>query len=310
MRDRRVIPTETPGGWELAPVAGAWRGARRALADGIVALSSKLTGEDLDDKVSRALPGTANEVGVDPFGVDVDTIRVSGAVLVHLHRAWFRTEVHGIENVPDGRVLIVSNHSGQIPLDGIVIALAMLLDAARPRFVRSMVERFIGTLPYVSVWFGRLGQVLGSQENARRLLESDEALLVFPEGVRGIAKPFRERYRLRPFGQGFMRLALETRAPIVPVAVIGAEEQYPSVAELRRLAELLNIPAFPIVPQLMLGMLFPLPVKYRVYFGEPIRVSGDPDEEDAMIDEKVWAVQATIQSMVNRGLRERRAIFW
>lgn len=310
MRDRRVIPTESRGGWQLAPVQDAWRGARRALADGLVSLSSKLSGEDIDEKVGHALPGTANEVGVDPFGVDVDTIRVSCAILVHLHRAWFRTEVHGIENVPDGRVLIVANHSGQIPLDGIVIGSALLLDTERPRFVRSMVERFIGTLPYVSVWFGRLGQVLGSQENARRLLEADEALLVFPEGVRGIAKPFRDRYRLRPFGQGFMRLALETNTPIVPVAVIGAEEQYPSVAELRRVAELLNIPAFPVIPQLFVGMAFPLPVKYRLYFGEPIRVTGDPDEEDSVIDEKVWAVQATIQSMVNRGLRERRAIFW
>lgn len=310
MRDRRSIPTEAPGGWDLAPAPGAWRGVRRALADRFVALSSRLSGDNLDDKVSRALSGVGNELGVDPFGVDVETLRVSGALLLHLHRHWFRTEVHGIDNVPEGRVLIVSNHSGQIPLDGVVIALSMLLDAEPPRFVRSMVERFIGTLPYASVWFARVGQVLGTPENARRLLESDEPLLVFPEGVRGIAKPFRDRYKLRPFGQGFMRLALETRAPIVPVAVIGAEEQYPSVTELRKLAQLFGIPALPIVPQLFAGVLLPLPVKYRLYFGEPMRFSGDPDEDDALIDQKVWSVQATVQSMVNRGLRERRAIFW
>lgn len=310
MRDRRSIPPEGSGGWELARLPFAWRGARRAVADGLVALSSRITGEALDDRLSRTFPGTFNELGVDPFGADVDTLRVSVALLVHLHRSWFRTEVHGIENIPDGRVLVVANHSGQIPIDGVVIALAMMLDTDRPRFVRGMVERFIGTVPYVSVWFGRLGQVVGTQDNAKRLLEAEEALLVFPEGVRGIAKPFRDRYRLRPFGQGFVRLALEANTPIVPVAVIGAEEQYVSVADLRRVAELFGLPAFPIIPQWLIGALVPLPVKYRIYFGEPIRLSGDPDDEDSVIEEKVWTVQTTIQSMINRGLRERRAIFW
>src|SRR5690606_15223097 len=113
-----------------------------------------------------------------------------------------------------------------------------------------------------------------------------------------------------PFGQGFMRLALETKTPIVPIAVIGAEEQYPSVAQLRDLSKALGLPALPVIPQLFFGMLLPLPTKYRVYFGEPMHFSGDPDDEDSVIDEKVWAVQATVQSMVNRALRERKAIFW
>lgn len=286
------------------------RAAFRHVADRVVALSSRLSGDDLEERICQAMNLSTNEIGVDPFGADLDTVRLSAAGLVHLHRFWFRTEVHGIENVPEGRVLLVSNHGGQIPLDGIVIACALLLDANPPRFVRSMVERFISTLPFFSIWFPRVGQVLGSPENARRLLEAGEALLVFPEGVKGISKQFKDRYKLAPFGQGFMRLALETKAPIVPVAVIGAEEQYPSVADLKRFARPLGLPSVPIIPQLFMGMMMPLPTKYRLHFGEPLHFTGDPDDEDAVIDEKVWVVQATVQSMVNRALRERKAIFW
>jgi 1-acyl-sn-glycerol-3-phosphate acyltransferase len=152
--------------------------------------------------------------------------------------------------------------------------------------------------------------VLGAPENAQRLLEADEALLVFPEGVKGISKNFDARYKLAPFGPGFMRLALQTRSPIVPVAVIGSEEQYPSIAQLKGLANALGAPALPVLPQLFFGMALPLPVKYRLYFGEPLHFSGDPDDEDAAIDERVWTVQATVQSMVNRGLKERQGIFW
>ncbi len=288
----------------------ALRAVFKRLTDGAVALGSRLTGQDIDERIAQALTLSKNEIGVDPFGADVDTVRASASLLVYLYRFWFRAEVHGIDNVPEGRVLLVSNHSGQIPLDGVMIACALILDAKRPRFVRSMIERFISTLPFFSIWFPRVGQVLGTPDNARRLLESEEALLVFPEGVKGISKTFADRYKLAPFGQGFMRLALESDTPIVPVAVIGAEEQYPSVAEIRKLARLLGTPSVPIIPQLFMGMLLPLPTKYRLYFGEPLRFSGDPDDEDAAIDAKVWVVQATVQSMVNRALRERKAIFW
>jgi 1-acyl-sn-glycerol-3-phosphate acyltransferase len=283
----------------------------KAFADAVIALSSRITGEDLDEQLSRTLPvRTLNEIGVDPFGIDVDTTRLSIAMLVYLHRYWFRTEVHGLANVPTGRVLIVGNHSGQVPLDGVVIALAMALDSENPRFPRAMVERFISTLPFFSVWFPRVGQVLGTPENARHLLEKEDALIIFPEGVKGISKTISERYKLAPFGPGFMRLALQTRSPIVPVAVIGAEEQYPSVADLKGFARFFGMPSMPIIPQLFLGFLAPLPTKYRLYFGEPLYFSGDPDDDDAAIDEKVWVVQATIQSMVNRGVKERKAIFW
>jgi 1-acyl-sn-glycerol-3-phosphate acyltransferase len=283
----------------------------KAFTDAVISLSSRITGEDLDEQLSRTLPvRTLNEIGVDPFGIDVDTTRLSIAMLVFLHRYWFRTEVHGLANVPTGRVLMVGNHSGQIPLDGVVIALAMALDSENPRFPRAMLERFINTLPFFSVWFPRVGQVLGTPENARHLLEKEDALIIFPEGVKGISKTISERYKLAPFGPGFMRLALQTRSPIVPVAVIGAEEQYPSVADFKSFARLVGLPSLPIIPQLFLGFFAPLPTKYRLYFGEPLYFSGDPDDDDAAIDEKVWVVQATIQSMVNRGVKERKAIFW
>lgn len=285
--------------------------AFKLLADRAMAVASDLVGENLDEKVSAALPLNTNEVGVEPFGTDIDMVRLSVGVLVYLYRWWFRVEAHHVENLPStGPVLIAANHSGQLPLDGIMIAMAMVLDNETPRFPRAMVERFIQRLPFLSVWFPRVGQVMGSPENAERLLRSGEALVVFPEGVRGVSKTFDQRYKLAPFGQGFMRLALATQAPIVPVAVIGAEEQYPSVSNLKGLAKILGMPAVPLMPQLLFGMLAPLPTKYRLYFGEPMYFTGDPDDDDAAIEEKVWRVRATIQSMVNRGLRERKAIFW
>jgi 1-acyl-sn-glycerol-3-phosphate acyltransferase len=185
------------------------------------------------------------------------------------------------------------------------------MDMEPPRFTRAMVEKWTQTLPFVSLLFSRVGQVVGVPENARRLLENDEALLVFPEGARGISKTFDQRYNLADFGLGFMRLAIETDTPIVPVAVIGAEEQYISIGNLESIARVLKMPSFPVMPQLLLpGGALPLPTKYRIYFGEPMRFEGDPDDDDAVIEEKVWLVRATIQSMVHKGLRERKSIFF
>jgi len=288
----------------------------RALADARASLVRRV-----DDAVDRRLGADAldrlaridvprGSSGVDPFGFDPAAVRYALLAARALYRDWFRVEVRGMENVPDGRVLLISNHSGQVPLDGLAIATSLLLDREPPRLLRSMVERWSATLPFVSVFFPRMGQIVGVPENCQRLLERDEAILVFPEGSRGISKPFSERYRLTEFGSGFMRLALATQSPIVPVAVVGAEEQYVSVANLTRLAKLMGAPAFPVIPQLLLpGGFLPLPVKYRLHFGEPMHFTGDPDDEDAIIEEKAQLVRATVQSMVNRGLKERRGIF-
>lgn len=303
----------------IVPFAG-WGGPRpparsrveralRTLGDRMVRVTEDMLGEELDARLSRIETHT-NEVGFDPFGFDPSVGRYALAAASFLHRWYFRTEVFGIENVPRGRALVIANHSGQIPIDGLLIGAALMLDAEPPRFARSMVERWSAELPFISVFFSRCGQVIGSPENARRLLEAEALLTVFPEGARGISKTFAQRYQLSNFGLGFMRLALETRTPIVPVAVIGGEEQYVSVADMQPLAKLLGMPAMPFLPQLLLGAVMPLPTRYRLHFGEPLSFDGDPDDDDAVIEDKVWVVRSTIQSMVNRGLRERRAIFW
>ena len=270
----------------------------------------RVTGDDFDERIRRV--AAQRPAGyVDPFGFDVEWIKYALMVVSVLHRFYFRVEVHGVENVPSGRALLISNHSGQVPIDGAIIAAAMFFNADPPRAVRSMVEKWSQTLPGVSTFFSRCGQVVGVPENARRLLESEEALLVFPEGTRGISKPFSERYCLKDFGLGFMRLALETGSPIVPIAVVGAEEQYINLGNLDRLAKALGMPVFPIIPQFLVpGAGMPLPTKYHVYFGEPLRVQGDPDDEDAVIEGKVEIVRGTIQSMINRGLKERKGVFW
>jgi 1-acyl-sn-glycerol-3-phosphate acyltransferase len=271
---------------------------------------TRMLGEEFDQRLAR-VPLNLGQSGVDPFGLDPQWTKYALAAASYLHRRYFRTEVFGTRSIPSGRVLLVSNHSGQVPIDGALIGAAMFMDAEPPRFIRAMVEKWSQTLPFVSLLFSRVGQVVGVPENAKRLLEQDEALLVFPEGARGISKTFDKRYQLMPFGLGFMRLAIETHTPIVPVAVIGAEEQYVSLANIEPLARILRMPAFPVIPQILLpGGALPLPTRYRIYFGEPMTFAGDADDDDAIIEEKVWLVQKTVQSMVNRGLRDRKHVFW
>jgi 1-acyl-sn-glycerol-3-phosphate acyltransferase len=171
-----------------------------------------------------------------------------------------------------------------------------------------MVERFVPAVPFASYLFSRWGQITGTPENCRRLLEAEEAILVFPEGARGISKPFAKRYQLQDFGLGFMRLALETGTPIVPVAVVGAEEQAPAI-NIKPLAKLFGSPSFPIVPYPPFVPLLPLPVKYRLYFGEPLEFKGDPDDDDEILQGMVQTVHNRIQSMLHLGLRERKGVF-
>jgi 1-acyl-sn-glycerol-3-phosphate acyltransferase len=266
-----------------------------------------------DDDVgarTQALVVHGNEFGFDPFGLSRESIKTAMAIARWLYRHYFRAQAFGIEHVPtSGRVLLVSNHSGQLPFDALVIGTACFLELPQPRLPRAMVEFFVPNVPFASYLFARWGQITGTPENCRRLLAADEAVLVFPEGARGISKPFSRRYQLADFGRGFMRLALETGSPIVPVAVIGAEEQAPAI-NLKPLARLLRAPAFPIVPYPPFVAAVPLPVKYRVHFGEPLRFTGDPDDDDEALDDKVKQVRNRIQSMIHVGLREREHVFW
>ncbi len=292
---------------DVLPLAQRMWGATRRSLDG---LALRTLGPDFDER-AKSLAARYAAAGGDPFGLDADTAKYALMACAFFHRVYFRTEVSGIDNVPEGRVLLIANHSGQIPIDGAIIGSAMFLDAEPPRLIRAMVEKWSQTLPFVSTFFRRVGQVVGVPENAQRLLELDEALLVFPEGTRGISKPFTRRYQLQEFGLGFMRLAIETKTPIVPVAVVGAEEQYVNLGNLRWAARAFGMPVFPVIPQVFIpGGQLPLPTKYRLTFGEPMRFSGDPDDDDVVMGEKVWIVRQTIQSMINRGLKERKSLFF
>lgn len=273
----------------------------------------QLRGPVPDDDIggrTQALVVRGNEFGFDEFGLSKDSLRTAAKLARWLYRNYFRADAFGIENIPaTGRVIFVSNHSGQLPFDGLVIGAATFLEPPQPRLVRSMVEYFVPSVPFASYLFARWGQITGTPENCRRLLAAEEAVLVFPEGARGISKPFSKRYQLAEFGKGFMRLALEMQAPIVPIAVIGAEEQAPAV-NVKPLARLLRTPSFPIVPYPPFVPLVPLPVKYRVYFGEPMTFAGDADDDDDVLDEQVKQVRNRIQSMIHVGLRERQNVFW
>ncbi len=266
----------------------------------------KLAGDDAQARLD-ALERPQNEYGVDPFGFSIDYALSAVAPLVWMYRNYFRVQTYGIDNVPRGRVLLVSNHSGQLPWDATMIGVSLLLEAKPPRAIRSMVEKWTARLPYVSTFFSRVGQIVGTPENCRRLLDADEAILVFPEGVRGILKLWPQRYQLQDFGLGFMRLALETNTPIVPIAVVGAEEQSPALMDLKPLAKLFGFPGLPVTPTLL---PLPLPTKYHIYFGEPLRFTGRPDDEDAELDKKVRVVKAAIQSMIQDGLRARKSVFF
>jgi 1-acyl-sn-glycerol-3-phosphate acyltransferase len=277
-------------------------------------LTERLRDPELDARLLRLEHKNLNELGYDPFGYHPDFVRQIAPLAQWVHRRYFRTEVFGIEKVPErGRVLLIANHSGQLPVDAMVLAISMLIDAPEPRLVRGMVERFVPRLPWASVFMARGGQILGDPDNCRRLLENEEAVMVFPEGARGISKPSSQAYKLTEFGYGFMRLAIETNTPIVPVGIIGAEEQYVRIGNIKPMAKRMNIPAVPMflfgwapVP----GGLLPLPVKYRLHFGDPLVFEGSVDDDDAIVGRKVKAVKSAINGLIQEGLEQRQAVFW
>ncbi|MFH1437016.1 MAG: lysophospholipid acyltransferase family protein [Pseudomonadota bacterium] len=248
----------------------------------------------------------------DPFGFDFNYAVYALVIAGLIYRYYFRVRMLGTRNIPEGKCMLVANHSGQIPIDGLMIGTGLLLDSKEPKLARGMLEKWTATLPFFNTFFQRCGQLTGRPENLKLLFKRDEMVLVFPEGARGIVKPYSQAYTLTEFGLGFMRLALETNCPIVPIAVVGAEEQYPSIANVKRVARLLGMPGLPFPVQSIIPIigLLPLPSKYRIYIGEPMNFYGNPDDEDSVIAEKVWVVRHTIQLMLSKGLKERKHIFW
>jgi 1-acyl-sn-glycerol-3-phosphate acyltransferase len=261
----------------------------------------------LDERLAK-LDLHLNSAGFDRWGLHPETLRKLTPILYVLYKKYFRVEAAGLEKLPPGHALFIGNHGGQIPLDAMMAGLALFLESDPPRIARPMVERWVPTVPFVSSLFTRIGAMIGDPENCRELLNHQQSVMVFPEGVRGSGKLFKDRYQLQRFGTGFMRLALETKTPIVPVAVIGTEETYPSVFNFASLAKLLGAPYFPITPFFpLLGPvgLLPVPSKVTVRFGDPIYFEGDANESEDLIREKVQQVKDALQAEINTGLEKR-----
>ena len=295
---------------------GTLRGLLREAAGELWAQLNPDIVREINDEVAarlKRLPTQPNEYGYDPWGMNIDAVRRAMVVTALMYRYYFRVETFGMEHLPDGPVLLISNHAGQIALDAAMIATAMVLEREPPRIVRGMGEFFLPTVPFVNLLMSRVGSVVGTPKNCIDLLHNEEAVIAFPEGVRGMNKLFSERYKLQRFGTGFMRLALAAKTPIVPIAVVGSEEQAPAIANFTQLGRLLGMPAFPITltfPWLGPLGLLPLPTKYRIHIGRPMRFEGDPDDEDTVIGRKVQRVVDTIQGMLDAGVRERAGIFF
>lgn len=265
----------------------------------------------LDKETKERIEATCkNRAGLfqDPFAFCPETIKAIAPIAIWLYRHYFRVETFGAKNIPKGRVLIIANHSGQLPFDALMINTAFILEPKNPRLLRGMVERWSSELPFISMLFKNAGQVVGTPKTCQALLLRDEAVLVFPEGVSGITKLFSDRYKLCQFGNGFMRIALKAKAPILPVALIGAEEQAPSIANFETIAKSFGLPALPLIfPQIL---PIPLPVKYRIHIGEPLIFSGDGTEDDEEIIKMVEKVKTRLQTLIDHGLELRKNIFF
>ena len=289
-------------------------GMREALRD-LGGAFLPLALRDLEGEIAdrlRKIPTELNEYGYDRFGMAPASIQRLILPAVLLYRYYFRVECFGIERVPERRVLLVANHAGQLPFDAAMLGTAMLLEAEPPRIARGMGEYWISQLPWLNVAATRTGNLVGTPENCAAMLDAEECVMVFPEGVGGMNKTWDQRYRLQPFGLGFMRLALETGAPIVPVGIVGSEEQQPGLANWKGLARALGMPAFPVTlgfPWLGPLGLLPLPAKYRFHFGEPLCFEGSASEEDEVMRRRVEQVREAIAELLARGREARAGVF-
>jgi 1-acyl-sn-glycerol-3-phosphate acyltransferase len=279
-------------------------------------------GDSWADQVDEALEflrrRALGEYEVDEFGFDRelnDTVLLN--VLRPLYRHWFRVEVRGIENIPaEGGALVVANHAGTIGLDALMVQLAIHDQHPAHRHLRPLGADIVFDLPFIGMLARKAGATLACNADAERLLRAGELVGVWPEGYKGTGKPFSERYRLQRFGRGgFVAAALDVGVPIVPCSVVGSEEIYPMLGNVKVLARMLGLPYFPITPTFpWLGPLglVPLPSKWVIEFGEPIDADafGDEAPDDAMLVFEVTdQVRETIQHNLYRMLVRRRGIF-
>jgi 1-acyl-sn-glycerol-3-phosphate acyltransferase len=258
-------------------------------------------------------PDAERACGTDPFGLDVEVRELVTPAFRFLYDRYWRVDVGGAQHVPvEGPVLLVANHSGALPFDGAMIVTAV--DTLRRRVVRFLYDRFIEAVSPLDAFYRKVGGVTASRENAQALLRMGEAVLLFPEGISGVAKPFSERYRLRPFSPGFARLAMQFDVPVIPVAVVGAEEIYPLVGRAEGLGKALGMPYLPITPFFpLLGLLgaLPLPTKWFIRFGPSVHLSaGSVDSDYLRARSEATRVRKRLQAMVTRQKNRRRSVFF
>lgn len=260
----------------------------------------------------------AGDYPVDDFGYDPELAREILLPLARpLYERYFRVKTLGVDRIPDtGPALLVGNHSGTVAIDAVMVQYAVAMEHPNERAVRNIGADLVYTLPFIGPMARKTGNAVACDEDAAELLRRGELLGVYPEGFKGVGKGWRERYKLQRFGRGgFIETALRSRVPIIPVAIVGAEEAFPMIANAKWLAKVLGMPYFPITPTFpLLGPLglLPLPSKWLIEFGEPIPMDDYPEDaaDDAMlVFDLADRVRDTIQQMLYKTLAQRGSAF-
>ena len=269
-------------------------------------------------RLQRALYFAWHSEETDKFGADARFAETIEPFFDFLYAVWWRVEATGTEHVPaSGPGLVVCNHSGVLPYDGLMVQLAIRHEHPARRLCRMLALDMFALLPVLAPMLSKSGSVRANPENAERLLRQGELLGVFPEGVKGVGKRFHERYKLARFGRGgFVRVALRTGAPIVPCAIVGAEEIHPVIGKADWVGRPFGLPYFPLTPTFpWLGPLgvVPLPTKWSIDFGEPIDLSehGPEAAEDPILVNRIAeSVRETLQQMIDGRLARRRSVWF
>jgi len=246
--------------------------------------------------------------GYDVFGLAPRVVDRTLRAARLLYQRYFRVTSHGAEHLPSrGAAILAANHSGVLPIDAAMLYLDVIAHTHPPRIPRPIVDLFVPRLPFVGTFFTRLGAVSGARGNVRRLLDAGELLIVFPEGSPGVAKPFAHRYQLQEWRVGHAELAIRHRAPVIPVAIIGAEEQWPLLGRIRWIkafgSPYLPVPATPL----------PLPAHLHIHYGEPMELWRDlpanAADDPQLVAEAAARVEAAVAALIETGLRERKGVF-
>ncbi|MGM0564986.1 MAG: lysophospholipid acyltransferase family protein [Pseudomonadota bacterium] len=264
-------------------------------------LKKTLVTSEIDRQVNQ-FKKVVGSFGYDAWGFNSESAKVALALIRPLYEDYFRVKAYGVDNVPaEGPVLIIPNHSGQLPLDGLLAGYAIATRKKEPRAARAMIERFFPTVPFLGNMLNAIGAVIGDPLNCARMLDNGEAVIVFPEGIRGSGKMYEQRYQLQRFGSGFMHLAINHKTPIVPAGIIGCEETMPAIYNIKPLAKMLGIPYAPVTTPI------PLPARVSIHFGEPICFEGADTEEE--IVQKVELVKDKIRELIAEGLSQRESVY-